>query len=72
MRIDADRESYPYVTAFGAQKASPPTNRLYPLIVGTSYEDLCVRFEAYEKIVRLTIGITIKTISHENLAWIPN
>lgn len=28
MRIDAARESYPYVTAFGAQNASPPTRRL--------------------------------------------
>jgi len=28
MRIDAARESKPYVTAFGAQKASPPTRRL--------------------------------------------
>lgn len=35
-RIEAARESYPYVTELGAQKASPPTSRLYPLIVGTS------------------------------------
>jgi hypothetical protein len=28
IRIDAARESKPYVTAFGAQKASPPTRRL--------------------------------------------
>lgn len=28
MRIDAARESYPYVTALGAQNASPPTRRL--------------------------------------------
>lgn len=27
-RTDAARESYPYVTAFGAQNASPPTSRL--------------------------------------------
>ena len=28
IRMDAARESYPYVTAFGAQNASPPTSRL--------------------------------------------
>jgi hypothetical protein len=28
MRTLAARESYPYVTAFGAQNASPPTRRL--------------------------------------------
>src|ERR1700730_14520085 len=28
IRTDAARESYPYVTAFGAQNASPPTRRL--------------------------------------------
>jgi hypothetical protein len=28
MRMEAARESYPYVTALGAQKASPPTRRL--------------------------------------------
>ena len=27
-RTEAARESYPYVTAFGAQNASPPTSRL--------------------------------------------
>lgn len=37
MRIEAARESYPYVIAFGAQNASPPTRRLYPLIVGTTW-----------------------------------
>lgn len=37
MRIEHLRESYPYVTALGAQNASPPTRRLYPLMVGTSY-----------------------------------
>jgi len=36
MRIEAALESYPYVTALGAQKASPPISLLYPLIVGTS------------------------------------
>ena len=36
IRTELARESYPYVTALGAQKASPPTSRLYPLIVGTS------------------------------------
>lgn len=37
MRIEAARESYPYVIALGAQNASPPTSRLYPLMVGTNY-----------------------------------
>lgn len=43
MRMEAARESYPYVTALGAQKASPPTNLLYPLTVGTSCAELSER-----------------------------
>ena len=45
MRMEAALESYPYVTALGAQKASPPMRRLYPLIVGTSWEQLNTGFQ---------------------------
>lgn len=51
-RTDAARESYPYVTAFGAQNASPPTSLLYPLIVGTSYQIFRVSKYAVGKLRR--------------------
>lgn len=58
MRTEHARESKPYVTALGAQKASPPIRRLYPLTVGTS----CIVYERLPRLTtshQLTIGITV-------------
>jgi len=56
IRMEAARESYPYVMALGAQNASPPTRRLYPFMVGT----ICFLYQKFHEGRErgLTIGMT--------------